>query len=118
MPRPSWEKLRRSIRTLNHENWVDIEHRPACAAPEQNALGADRARNYHRRRRGHRDGRHRKRRESAGRSADRESRAKCDPDFFWQHNFERHSHRLGRRGHVEDRGRGSDSTRSAGRGRG
>ena len=61
---------------------------------------------------------HRQRRQGAGRSADREPRRKRDSDLLRQHDRERHSHRLGRRGHAEDRGCRSHPARSAGGHRG
>ena len=44
----------------------------------------------------------RQRRQGTGRITDRQPRRKCDPDFFRQHNVERHPHRLGRSRHVEN----------------
>ena len=60
-------------------------------APKQNAHRPNRARHHHRRRRGDRDGQHWQRRQSSSGSADRESWAKHHPDFFRQHDLERHS---------------------------
>src|SRR6266498_5308989 len=87
-------------RQLSDETWIDLEHCVPCAAAEQIALGADGARDHHWRRRRDRDGWDWQRRESAGGSADRESRAKCDPDFFRQHNFERDPDRVDRKSVV------------------